>query len=357
MSHFRKRFHKPGTSPGTLNPHEVHAGVGKVTLSLIDYGPDRMEEKEVRSIEETFPYRDESTVTWIHVTGLHDVELLQRLGEHFGLHPLALEDVLNTGQRPKIEDYEGHRFIVMRELHWDGSVETEQVSLFLAKNCLITIQEAAGDLFESVRERLRKGKGRIRKMGADYLAYALMDALVDGFFPVLEKFGERIEELEEAVVTTPSRETLQDIRALRRDLLVLRRTAWPQREVVNGMQREDSPLIRKETRPYLRDLYDHTIQIMDMIETYRELAAGMLEVYLSSVSNRLNEVIKVLTMVATIFIPLTFIVGVYGMNFNTEVSPWNMPELNWYYGYPVVLLCMLAMAIGMLVYFRRKNWL
>ena len=356
MAYLRKRFHKPGTSPGTLSPLEVPR-VEKVTMSLIAYGPDRLEERELRSVEEMLPYRDAAGVVWINVTGLHDVELMQKLGEHFGLHPLALEDVVNTGQRPKVDDYEDHQFIVMKELHWNQSLESEQVSLFLGKNSVITFQETPGDLFEPVRERLRKGKGRIRRMGPDYLVYALIDALVDEFFPILEKLGERIEDLEEAVLEEPTRETVEGIRWIKHDLLMLRRAAWPQREVVHAMQREESRLVRKETRPYLRDLYDHTIQIMDIIETYRDLAAGMLEVYLSSLSHRMNEIMKVLTIMATIFIPLTFIVGLYGMNFNTQVSRWNMPELNWQYGYPLVLAVMGVTAFGMLLYFRRKKWL
>ena len=356
MAYVRKRFHKPGTSPGTLRAPEVRKAQ-RVAIQVISYSPDRIEEKLLGSVEEAFPYRDAPGVTWINVSGLHDVEVLRKLGEHFGLHALALEDVLNTGQRPKLDEYEDHQFIVMKELHWTGTIESEQVSFFLGKSYVISLQETPGDCFDPVRERLRKGKGRLRRLGADYLAYALLDALVDQAFPVLEKLGERIEDLEEEVLEDPSRETIHGIREVKHSLLSLRRAAWPQREVIHAMQREESPLVKKETRIYLRDLYDHTIQIMDMIEAYRDLTAGMLDVYLSSLSNRLNEVMKVLTILATIFIPLTFVTGLYGMNFDTAISRWNMPELGWRYGYPAVVGVMVAMVVGMLVYFRRRKWL
>jgi len=356
MANFRKRYHKPGTSPGTLVPAEPPPS-GKVTVEIISYSPDSIEERAVTTAEEVFRYRDAPGVTWINVNGLHDVELLQKLGDHFGLHPLALEDVLNTGQRPKIEDYDAQEFIVMKQLHWNGRVATEQTCLFLGKSYVLTMQEDPGDCFDPIRERLRKGSGRLRRLGPDYLAYALVDALVDQAFPILEKVGERIEDLEEEVLESPTRRTLAEIRQIKHDLLQLRRAAWPQREVIHAMQREDSRFVQKDTRLYLRDLYDHTIQILDMIETYRDLTAGMLDVYLSSLSNRMNEIMKVLTIISTIFIPLTFIVGLYGMNFDTRAGPLSMPELHWPYGYVAVLLVMAAVAAGMLVYFRRKDWI
>jgi len=356
MARPHKRYQKPGTPPGTLRPPDV-VRTEKVTVTVMDYTPEAVFEKEVASVEETFPLRDRASVTWINVSGLQDVDLLQKLGNHFGLHPLALEDVLNVGQRPKMEDYEDHYFIVMKDVRLETHFQPEQVSLFLGKGWIITLQETVGDPFEPVRERIRKGKGRLRKMGADYLAYALMDALVDGAFPILEKLGERIEGLELELVERPSQKTLHEIHRLKRELLYLRRSAWPQREVINALQREESQLVRPETRVYLRDCYDHTIQILDMVETYRDLTAGMIEVYLSSVSNRMNEIMKVLTVLASIFIPLTFLVGLYGMNFNTAASPWNMPELNWYWGYPALLGVMAALVVFMLVYFRRKGWI
>jgi len=352
----RKRYQPPGTPPGTLRKPEVDR-VSKVTVRVLDYGPDTVEERHLGAVEECFALRDTSTVTWIDVTGLQDVDLIQRLGNHFKLHPLALEDVLNTGQRPKLEDFDDHCFIVMKELRFDGALQTEQISLFLGVGWVITIQEAPEDPFEPVRERLRKGKGRIRRMGADYLAYALIDALVDGAFPILEKLGEHLEDLEKDLVGSPTRKLLQEIYALRRELLYLRRAIWPQREVIHALQREDSHLVQPETRVYLRDCYDHTIQILDLLETYRDLAAGMLDLYISSVSNRLNEIMKVLTIMSSIFIPLTFIAGVYGMNFNPAAGPWSMPELNWPWGYPAVLGVMVGVAGLLLYYFRRKRWL
>jgi magnesium transporter len=356
MARFRKRFHKPGTSPGTLRSH-VARPAQPITISLMEYGPESLEEKVLASVEDAFPYRETPTVTWINIDGLHDVELLRKLGEHYGFHPLALEDVLNTGQRPKLEDYDDHTFIVTKMLRWNGELDAEQVSLFLGRRYVITLLEDPGDVFDPVRERLRKGAGRIRTMGPDYLAYALIDRMVDEFFPVLEAFGERIEELDDELLENPTRETVQEVHRLKRDLLLLRRAAWPEREVIHALQRDESRLVHKETKVYLRDCYDHIIQIMDMIETYRDLAAGMLDVYLSSVSNRTNEIMRVLTVMASIFIPLTFIVGVYGMNFNPHAGRWNMPELNSPWGYPAVWLVMIVMALGLLYIFRRKRWL
>jgi magnesium transporter len=356
MTRPHKRYPKPGTSPGTLRPPDV-ARAEKPQITVIEYTPDEVKERSVESLEGSLPAPEGGAVTWINVNGLHDVDLIQRLGARFGLHPLALEDVLNTGQRPKLEEFEDHCFIVLKDVSLKEGLRAEQITLFFGKGWVLTLQEWPGDPFEPVRERIRKGKGRIRKMGADYLTYALVDALVDGAFPVLETLGERVEELELELVSSPNRRTLQEIYRVKRDLLYLRRSVWPQREVINALMREESPLVRRETRIYLRDCYDHTIQIMDMLETYRDLAGGMLEVYLSSLSNRMNEIMKVLTMLASIFIPLTFIVGVYGMNFNTAASPWNMPELNWYWGYPAVLLVMIAVVAVMLILFRRKGWI
>jgi magnesium transporter len=356
MVTFRKRYQKPGTSPGTLQPLETRR-VEKVSLSVMSYTLETLEEKQPASVEEVFPYRDSSAVTWINVVGLHDLDLIQKLGSHFGLHPLALEDVLNTGQRPKIEEYDDHAFLVMRDLRFASGLETEQVSFFFGKRWVITLQELPGDPFEPVRERVRRGRGRIRKMGVDYLTYALIDALVDGFFPVLEKYGDWIEDLEEEVIGQPGRKTLHEIHRVRRELLLLRRAAWPEREVIHALQREDFAFVRRETRVFLRDCYDHTVQALDLVETYRDLAGGLLEVYLSSVSNRMNEIMKVLTVMASIFIPLTFLAGVYGMNFNPSTSPWNMPELNWRWGYPAVLLAMAGIGGVMVVYFRRRGWI
>jgi magnesium transporter len=351
-----QRYHKPGTAPGTLSPRDT-PGAGPTKITVIDYGPDGVKEKQISKAEEVFPYRDSPTVTWINVEGLHDVKLIEKVGKHFGFHPLALEDVLNCGQRPKIEDYGSYHFLVMKSLlRKTEELQIEQISFFLANNYVITFQEVPGDSFEAVRERIRHGKGQIRKMGPDYLLYALIDALVDEFFPVLEAYGERVEELEDVVVLRPEPATLNEIHRIKRELLLLRRTAFPEREVINALQREEAHLIRPETRVFLRDCYDHTIQVLDMIETYRDLASGLLEVYLSSLSNRLNEVMKVLTIISTIFIPLSFIAGVYGMNFNPQASPLNMPELNWVFGYPFALGLMAVLAGALVIYFRRKGW-
>ena len=349
-----KRYHKPGTAPGTLTAPEQRNA--QVRVTVMDYGPDRLIEKTVTRAEELFPYRDSPTVTWINVEGLHDVAFVEAVGKHFGFHPLALEDILNCGQRPKIEDYGEYHFIVMKSLLYAETLETEQISFFLGNNYVITFQEVAGDSFEAVRERIRRGKGLIRKAGADYLTYALVDALVDEFFPVLEKYGEQIEDLETEMLEQPSQQTIQEIHRIKRELLMVRRAAWPERDVINSMQREESDVIKPETQIFLRDCYDHTIQVIDMIETYRELASGLLDVYLSSVSNRMNEIMKVLTIISTIFIPLNFIAGVYGMNFHHETSPFNMPELDWYFGYPYALSLMAAVGVLLVFYFRKRRW-
>ncbi|HEX7182208.1 MAG TPA: magnesium/cobalt transporter CorA [Thermoanaerobaculia bacterium] len=352
-----KRFHAPGTAPGTLRAPEKPR-TDRVRLTVIDYDPDHVEEKEVRNVEELAPYCNTPTVTWVNVEGLHDIAMLEALGHMFGLHPLTLEDVVNCGQRPKLEDYGNYHFLVMRSLRMvDDELETEQISFVLAENFVITFQEIPGDSFEAVRGRIRSGgRGRIRKMGPDYLAYALIDALVDEFFPVLEKYGERLELLEDEVIEKATPQTLGEVHQIKRELLTMRRAAWPEREVINALQREEAHLVQPETRVFLRDCYDHTVQVIDMIETYRDLSAGLLEVYLSSASNRLNEVMKVLTIISTIFIPLNFIAGIYGMNFNPEASPLNMPELNWYWGYPAILAVMLSVAVGLVFYFRRRGW-
>jgi magnesium transporter len=356
QAQWSKRYHTPGTAPGTLVPPE-HPRTDKVHMAVIDYARDHFEEKPIDKVEDLFPYRDTRTTTWINIEGLNDIPLLEALGRHFGIHPLTLEDMLNCGQRPKVEDYGTYQFIVMKSLRMndDDCLETEQISIVLFEHLVITVQEIPGDSFEAVRERLRKGKGQIRAAGADYLAYSLIDALIDEFFPVLEKYGERLETLEDEVIKRATPDTLNEVHRIKRELLLTRRMAWPEREVVNALQREGNDLIRPETRVFLRDCYDHIIQVIDMIETYRDLAGGLLEVYLSSVSNRMNEIMKVLTIISTIFIPLNFIAGVYGMNFDRN-SPYNMPELGWRYGYPAVLCVMAAVGLSLVLYFRRKGW-
>ena len=348
-----RKAQKLGQAPGTL----VHVGerkVERVRLRVIDYDAGRLEERELEGAEEAFPLRDSATVSWLNVDGLHDVELIRRIGDHFGLHPLVLEDVVNTSQRPKAEEHEDYLFLVLRMLTWDAarsSAVDEQFSIVLGGSWVLTFQERYGDVFDPLRERLRAGKGRARGRGADYLAYAVIDSVVDHYFSVLERLGDRVDALEEEVVTEPDPETLRGVYALRRDLLFVRRSVWPAREVLSSLLREEGTFWRPETRPFLRDVYDHTVQVIDTAETFRDVTGGLLDTYLSSVSNRMNEVMKVLTIMATIFIPLTFIAGIYGMNFE------RMPELGWRWGYPTALALMAVVAAGMLVYFRRKDWL
>jgi magnesium transporter len=299
-------------------------------------------------------------VSWIDVLGLGDLATWEALSSVFNLHQLLVEDVVNVPQRPKVEHYQDQLLIVamMVVLNPERTgFNKEQVSLVLGKNYLLTVQEEPKeDCFHGVRQRIEIDRGIIRKQGADYLAYCLLDAIVDGFFPVLEYYGELIEELEEEVMTKPDRSTLAKIYKIRRELLTVRRAIWPQRDAINSLIRDGSELISSEVQVYLRDCYDHTVQVMDMVETYRELATGLMDVYLSAVSNKMNEIMKLLTVVSAIFIPLTFIAGVYGMNFNREKSPLNMPELDWYWGYPACIGLMLATAGSLVFFFWKRGW-
>ncbi len=349
----KKTSKKMGLPPGTL----VHIGerkTKKVRITVIDYDETQFEQEAVKTVEECFPFKDKPTVTWINIDGLHEVHVIEKIGQYFGLHPLLLEDILNTEQRPKMEDFGDYIFLVVKMLNYDDKteqIEAEQVSLILGPNWVISFQEREGDVFDHLRDRLKKGKGRIRKMGADYLAYALVDAIVDHYFIILEEFGEAIEDTETELAQNPTRETLQTIRTMKREMIFLRKSVWPLRELVSGLERGESPLIHDSTGVYLRDVYDHTVQVIDTVESFRDMISGMLDIYLSSISNRMNEVMKVLTIFAAIFIPLTFVVGIYGMNFE------YMPELRWHWGYFGVLIVMASVASGMLVYFRRKRWL
>jgi magnesium transporter len=349
-----KRWHPPGTLPGTLVAH-VEAGVEPAQIHMFSYGPERCEERVLRPEELPSLVVPDHGVLWLDIWGLSDPGIVKAVGERFGFHPLALEDVLNIPQRPKVDRYENHLLIVLREVRYPE--EPEQVSLFLSDRVVVTFQERPGDPFEPIRDRLRKGVSKIRSLGADYLLYALCDGIVDSFFPTLEKLGDEVEDLEERVMASPYPETFRDIRRSKRRLLEVRRAVWPARDAMNELLREDSRLIRPETRVFLRDSYDHTIQVMDMVETYREMASSLVDEYMSSVSNRMNEIMKVLTIMATIFIPLTFIAGVYGMNFDRQASPLNMPELGWRYGYPAILLVMGIVAVGLVYYFRKKKWI
>lgn len=350
---FRKRKKETGLPPGTL-VYDGEAHPRKTRVTVIDYDPERVEEREVDDINEVFQFRDSASVTWINIDGLHDVKLLEDLGNHFGIHPLVLEDVLSTGQRPKLEESEDYLFVIINMLDYvdqEEQISTEQVSLIVGKNYVISFQEHEGDIFDPVRERLRSRKGRITRQGSDYLAYALIDTIVDNYFRILEKVGDRIENMEDLVIEKAVPETLQDIRAIKREMIFLRRSAWPLREVISTLERTEMGIIRKSTRIYLRDVYDHIIQVVDTIETMRDMVSGLQDIYMSSVSNSMNEVMKVLTIIATIFIPLTFIAGIYGMNFE------HMPELKYQWAYPGVWLVMVVVAIVMVVFFRRKRWM
>ncbi|PSB34294.1 magnesium/cobalt transporter CorA [Stenomitos frigidus] len=347
----------PGSMPGTLN---IESDASPPIIVLIDYNEAQAVRQEVETPEECVPFLDSESVSWVDVKGLGSEDILRRLGQVFSLHPLVLEDIVNVPQRPKIEEYDDQLLIIARMVTMKSSGSgfvSEQVSLILGRHYLLTVQEEPEyDCFGPIRERLRTGKGTIRKQGADYLAYALLDSIIDGFFPVLEEYGEKIEELEDEVVSNPSRQTLEKIHSVKRELLGLRRAIWPQRDAINALIRDGNDLISHEVNIYLRDCYDHAIQVLDMVETYRELTASLMDVYLSSISNKMNEIMKLLTVISSIFIPLTFIAGVYGMNFDPSKSPLNMPELEWYWGYPACWAVMLTTAFGLVYFFWRRGW-
>ncbi len=362
----KKRSKKTGLPPGSLvligdQRHEPVKIIG------LDYDESSCREKRDLSIEGCVALKETPAVTWIHVEGL-DVDVVKRLGEGFGLHPLTQEDLLNTDQRPKFEDFGDYLFVVLKMFlppersgartgRQNGETISEQVSLVVGPNWVLSFVENERPAFDGVRERLKLGTGKTRKMGADYLAYSLIDTVVDNYFVTLENTGEVVETLEEELVLNPGPEVLREVYKLKHALIFLRKSVWPLREVVSALARTESVLVQEATKLYLRDVYDHTIQVIDIIETFRDMASGMLDMYLSSLSNRMNEVMKVLTIIATIFIPLTFIAGLYGMNFSPDASPWNMPELRWRFGYPAALLVMALTAAGLLYFFRRKRWI
>ncbi len=357
MTSFEKIYHPPGTAPGTLISHEG-ADREQLNIHLIDYKTDDYIETELRAADECLPYLSKDSVTWLHLEGPMRAETIKNIGNIFELHPLTLEDVLNKGQRPKVEDYDNLMFIIMSvPVEVNGKIEIEQLSIFLADNYIISFHDGSSDPFDPLRKRLRKKNSRIRQLNTDYLLYCILDLVIDLGYPVLEGIGEKIENIEEELLgSTAKRATLADIHHLRRQLLQLRRNLWPQREVINVLLRDENTLIDEGTSVYLRDCYDHSIQILDLIENYRDMAASLLDIYLSSTSYRLNEIMRVLTVIATIFIPLTFIVGVYGMNFEHPDSPWAMPELHWYYGYPLTWGIMIAVVLAMVIYFKRRDW-
>lgn len=349
----KKHSKTAGLPPGTL----VHVGEEKtapVRIAVIDYNEQHFSERTISTVKECQQYGTTPSVTWINVDGVYRLDIVEEIGQQFNLHPLILEDIVNTGQRPKVEDFGEYMFIVLKMLTYDPqekTIDSEQVSLVLGQNFVLSFQEKPGDVFDQIRDRIRTAKGRIRKMTNDYLAYSLIDAVVDNYFLILERLGETIESLAEEVIAKPEQKIIRDIHRQKKELILLRRSIWPLREAISSLQRSESSLIKESTLLYLRDVYDHTIQVIDTIESIRDTVSSMVEVYLSSISNRMNAVMKVLTIIATIFIPLTFIAGVYGMNFK------HMPELEWPWAYPAVCLVMVIVALAMLVYFRKKKWL
>jgi magnesium transporter len=349
LLNFHKRHPPIGAPPGTLVfPAERAAASLRVTV----YGPDSVDEREDVGVEEIPALLTSGQVIWIDVCGLGDEPMLRRLAEIFDIHPLALEDVVNVPQRPKAEAYDQQHLVITRMAKAAAAgLDVEQVSLFIGPSYLLTIQEREGDVFDPVRVRIRAGKGLIRRSGPDYLAYALIDAVLDGYYPVLEELGDRLQAIEERILHEVRPSSQRSIHRIRRDLLVLRRAVWPQREAVGALVREDSPLITPKVRQYLRDCLDHAVQILDVIDTYRELASSLMDTHISTMGQRTNEVMKVLTIMASIFIPLTFMAGLYGMNFD------YLPELHYAWAYPVLLGLMALVAIVMLIYFRRRGWL
>ena len=353
LKFLKKTSKKAGLSPGTL----IHVGeqkVEKASISLISYDAERLEEKELKRTEDSFAYRDTPPVSWINIDGLHEVDVIEKIGTHFNIHPLTMEDIVNTGQRPKLEDFEDYIYLVFKMIKIDESnnhLTSEQVSLILGPHYLISFQEVEGDVFNFVRERIRKAKGRIRKSGPDYLAYALVDAVVDDYFIVLEKMGEKMEYFEEQLHVAPTPKILKGIHDLKREIIYFRKQVWPIREVLSAWQKTESSIVQEATKVFIRDVYDHTIQVIDTIESFRDIISGVMDLYLTTVSNKMNEVMKVLTIIATIFIPLTFVAGIYGMNFK------YMPELEWKWSYLFLWIFLVIVFLGMMLYFKRKKWL
>ena len=345
-------FSKTGAAPGTL-AHIGELKEAKTGITLVNYSSDRLDEQQYDTIEEALASIDSSMTTWLNIDGVHETEIIEKIGRHFNINALTLEDIVHTGQRPKLEQYEDYLYLVLNMLHLDqdgDEIRSEQVSLVLKKNLLISLQEAHGDVFKPVRERIRKGNGQIRTKKSDYLTYALIDAVVDHYFVILEAIGGAIEALEEELLQDSTLKTMHDIHAMRGELLYLRKQVWPLREVISRVTREELPLIHPKTGLFFRDVYDHIIQIIDTIETYRDLLSGLRELHFSILSTRTNEVMKVLTMIATIFIPITFIAGIYGMNFEV------MPELSWRWGYAAVWGVIITMVLLLIVFFKRKKW-
>jgi len=354
--YFERRGEPAGTPPGTLIPPKVPRAE-KVRITVIDYTPDNYTEFEAASVEDCAKYKDTESVTWINIDGVEDIDILIKVGEYFGVHPLALEDIQDVEQRPKLEEYENSYLIVVKLMEFDDVMHSEQISILLGRKYVITVQEREGDCFEPIRDRLRKKSGRIRDRGPDYLAYAILDVLTDEIYPILERFGDMLEHMEMEIVRNPEPKVMQALLQAKRDMLLLRRSIWPNKAILTKLRSEGAMLVHQDTKRYLRDCSDHTAQVIDMAETYRDMSSGLQDLYMSSISNRMNEVMKVLTIIATIFIPLSFIVGLYGMNFNPNAGDWNMPEINWEFGYLFAWGIMITMVVLLLFYFKRKRWL
>jgi magnesium transporter len=349
-----QRRSEPGAPPGTLiAPLEADEPI----IDAMVYTRDTCEEFANIAVDDVQALRARQGVTWINITGVGNVAVIEQIAELFGLHHLAVEDVLNFHQRPKMEEFQNYLFIVVRMVTAPDSSDTEQVSIFLGDDFVLSVQERPGDCLDPVRRRAMSSTSRLRNSGADYLAYAIVDAVVDGFFPVLERSGEDLERLEETVVRAPQPDVVEDLHDMKRHFLALRRTIWPYRDLLSGLAREEHALLSHEARLHFRDCYDHAVQLIDLLETYRETASGLMEVYMSSVSARLNETMKVLTIIATVFIPLSFIASLYGMNFDSTVSVWNMPELEWRFGYPFALGLMGLCAASLVAYFWKSGWI
>ena len=354
MSRFiGNRSKKIGLSPGSL----VYLGKKKtegVKITLMDYDKENINEKEIKKIEDCFPFKNTPTVTWINLDGVHDIKIIETIGKYYDIHSLILEDILNTDQRTKVEIFDSYIVLFFKMLTIDEKeirINSEQVSLIIGPNYVISFQEKEGDIFEPVRQRIRIPDSKVRKMNTDYLAYSLLDIVIDNYFTILERIGEKIEILEEELVISPIPQTLKEIYRIKRELIFLRRCIWPMRDVISKLERADNSLIQEKTEIYLRDLYDHTIQVIDTVESFRDIIGGMQDLYLSSISNKLNDIMKVLTIIATIFIPLTFITGIYGMNFD------YMPEIRWHWGYFAIWGLIITVAVSMLAYFKRKKWM
>jgi len=359
-THRRKKkksraFKKPhiGASPGHL-VEDPEAPPAKIRV--IAYNQERVEDRYISDPDEIPAILQAWDVAWIDVQGMRDVKTIQRVGDHLGIHKLALEDVVSGHQRAKTEEYPGMVYVAARMAVPGEVFDTEQINIFLGKNFLATFRDGGDDLLQPVRERIGNPSGRIRRNPVDYLAYAVIDAVVDAYFPVLEEIGERLDAMEDEILERPDSAVISRLHSIKRDLLNFRRAVWPMREAINQLIRDPSSMISDYTDIYLRDCYDHTSQVIDLIESYREVGSDLMSVYLSSISNKMNEVMKVLTVIATIFMPLSFLAGLYGMNFNTQISPWNMPELNWRLGYPFALGLIVIVTVGLLLYFRRKGW-